>query len=257
MGFMPSSRISVGHVAEAGGSFGTGSGRPGRPCWAGGGCAGGPGGGTRSGRPPPCLPGVRAACRRSAAVLPRYAELRGGMADVATRQRGGVRLPGDRGGPARPGRVGPAARPPHPGLASRRQRAGRCAGPGPVRGTRLLRWRPLCAGLCPAAARPGHRGRPGCLRRSRRDRRPGGRPGSRGRQDPAHQPRPPLAGQGNLGRRPDGDAPLPTASASPDRARATEPDRRALADPPMASAYLAALREALRPGAAGAVQDMG
>ncbi len=28
MGFMPSSRIPVGHVAEAGGSFGTGSGRP-------------------------------------------------------------------------------------------------------------------------------------------------------------------------------------------------------------------------------------
>ena len=41
-----------------------------------------------------------------------------------------------------------------------------------------------------------------------------------------------------------------TAAALP------EPDRRALADPPMASAYLAALREALRPGAAGAVQDM-
>ena len=41
-----------------------------------------------------------------------------------------------------------------------------------------------------------------------------------------------------------------TAAALP------EPDRRALADPRMASAYLAALREALRPGAAGAAQDM-
>lgn len=34
------------------------------------------------------------------------------------------------------------------------------------------------------------------------------------------------------------------------------PDRRALADPRVASAYLAALREALRPGTAGATQDM-
>ena len=41
-----------------------------------------------------------------------------------------------------------------------------------------------------------------------------------------------------------------TADALPD------PDRRALGDPRMAGAYLAALREALRPGAAGATQDM-
>jgi pimeloyl-ACP methyl ester carboxylesterase len=41
-----------------------------------------------------------------------------------------------------------------------------------------------------------------------------------------------------------------TAAALP------EPDRRTLADPRLASAYLAALGGALRPGTSGAVQDM-
>jgi pimeloyl-ACP methyl ester carboxylesterase len=115
---------------------------------------------------------------------------------------------------------------------------------------------PLCAGLCPAAARPGHRaGLVACVG-------PDEIAGLVAGLDPAvaktrrtSRTRPWLARATRAGvrmatRRYPQRVLAQTAAALP------EPDRRALADPPMASAYLAALREALRPGAAGAVQDM-